>query len=173
MAIYTKTGDGGQTGLFGGRRVSKSDPIIVANGELDELTSTLGLARVAMDGGIHCSLVLRVQQDIYVIMGMIAGYESPNHELEARIVVFEQAIDTVTNALDELHAFVIPGDNEPSARLHVARAVCRRAERALVALQTENESTDISVIVRYLNRLSDLLFTLARAAAPTDTKTKK
>lgn len=172
MAIYTKTGDRGQTGLSNARRVSKSDPIIVANGELDELTSTLGWVRVAMGEGVHGSLIKQVQRDIYIMMGLIAGYESPTQELEGRIDIFEQTIDTITNALEELHAFVIPGDNEPSARLHIARAVCRRAERALVACQSDDAPKHLDTIIRYMNRLSDLLFTLARAQSAHDTRTK-
>lgn len=171
MAIYTKTGDKGETGLFGGRRVSKSDPLIVANGELDELTCTLGWTRIMIDAA-HMSLIEQIQHDVYLMMGLLAGYESPVEELKTRIEVFEQTIDTVTSDLPELHAFVIPGDTESSARLHIARAVCRRVERALVALQHESEVAHLDVIIRYMNRLSDLLFTLARAQAMHDTKTK-
>ncbi len=172
MAIYTKTGDRGETGLFGGRRVSKSDPIIMANGELDELTCTLGWARIMIDGA-HVTLIEQVQHDIYVMMGLLAGYESPVEELKNRIEIFEQTIDTVTSDLPELHAFVIPGDTESSARLHVARAVCRRVERALVALRHESQVSHLDVIIRYMNRLSDLLFTLARAQTEVEKMAKR
>lgn len=172
MAIYTKTGDRGETGLSGKRRVSKSDPIIVANGELDELTSTLGWARVAISESVHDALLVQIQKDIYTIMGMIAGYGGSTEELALRINTFEQVIDTITDTLPKLQAFVIPGDTESSARLHVARAVCRRAERALVACQQSSTIDNLNVLIQYTNRLSDVLFTLARTQTTAETMTK-
>ncbi len=177
MAIYTKTGDRGETGVFGGARVSKSDPIIIANGELDELTSTLGWARVGLGDSTHANLLERVQRDLYTMMGWIAGYGSPSEDIEVRIALFEETIDVETVKLPELHVFVIPGTSEASARLHVARAVCRRSERALVTLlrvidESSAHAAHAPLIIRYLNRLSDLLFTLARAHTPHETTTK-
>lgn len=170
MKIYTKTGDRGDTGLFGGGRVPKDHPRVAAYGDVDELNCILGLAR-AMDPIPRIDDILAaVQRDLLALGALLA---TPNPEKmrehltkakidDSRIRDMELAIDAADLELAPLTAFIIPGGSEKASMLHVSRTVCRRAERAVVALQ-ESEAIPALAIV-YLNRLSDLLFTLARLA---------
>jgi cob(I)alamin adenosyltransferase len=169
MKIYTRTGDRGDTGLFGGGRVPKSHPRVEAYGEVDELNATIGFARaIEVMPRIDEVLVL-VQRDLFAIGALLAtpDQEKMKRHLEkasidaTRITELEHAIDDGDRELDPLTSFIIPGGTAKAAALHVARTVCRRAERHVIALQGE-QIPDIVVI--YLNRLSDLLFTLARVA---------
>ena len=170
LRIYTRTGDSGQTGLFGGGRVSKHDPRVAAYGDIDELNSVLGLARAAAPEGFHESLFESIQRDLFSIGGHLAtpDPDKVRKALEkaelspARVVEFEESIDAADATLAPLRAFVLPAGSEKAARLHVARAVCRRAERSVVALAATTEVPELFLV--YLNRLSDLLFTLARLA---------
>jgi len=169
MAIYTKTGDTGETGLYGGKRISKAHARISANGDLDELTSTIGWVKVVVRRRPHHVILHQAQRDIYSMMAVVAGYDKEDVNIfSKRTQEFERAIDEITRTLPQLRAFLIPGVDEVSSRLHVARAVCRRAERSCVLLLTQQKSAsdkkNIRTVVQYLNRLSDLLFTLARAA---------
>jgi len=168
MKIYTKSGDGGETGLFGGGRVRKCDERVVAYGEVDEANAALGVAREAVgDPELEAELA-RIQDELFCIGSELA---SP-HGVKARAVVpaiearwaerLEQAMDRWDAELPPLHQFVLPGGTRGAAALHQARAVCRRAERAAVALAAHAE-VDKNVLV-YLNRLSDLLFVAARLA---------
>jgi cob(I)alamin adenosyltransferase len=170
MKIYTKTGDAGDTGLFGGGRVQKDDPRVEAYGDVDELNAVLGLAR-AMDPLPRVDEVLvPIQRDLFSIGALLATPDLDkmhNHLAKAniddrRIKALEHAIDQCDEELEPLKAFIIPGGSQKGAVLHVARTVCRRAERRVVRLQREVEIP--SLVVIYLNRLSDLLFTLARVA---------
>jgi cob(I)alamin adenosyltransferase len=164
VKIYTRSGDQGQTSLFGGARVSKSDSRIEAYGTVDELSSHLGLARATwpaspFDGDLH-----QVQIDLFEIGAHLA---SPNTSRfpgvePARIVALERAIDEMESQLTPLTTFILPGGSVASAQLHVARTVCRRAERLVVALEDDSPAT-VSTIT-YLNRLSDYLFVAARFA---------
>ena len=170
MRIYTKTGDKGDTGLFGGGRVAKDDPRVDAYGEVDELNAALGMARsVEMMPRID-EVLLPVQRDLFAIGALLA---TPDREKmaqhlekaridEGRIGELEHAIDDGEAELEPLRSFILPGGTPKAAALHVARTVCRRAERHVVRLQHEVELPPLAVI--YLNRLSDLLFTLARVA---------
>jgi cob(I)alamin adenosyltransferase len=168
VKIYTKSGDGGETGLFGGGRVRKCDARVEAYGEVDEACAALGVARAALaDPELRAELA-RVQDELFCVGAELA---SP-HGVKARGAIppiepgwaerLEQAMDRWDRELPVLHQFVLPGGTPGAAALHLARAVCRRAERRVVALAAEAE-VDPGVVV-YLNRLSDLLFVAARVA---------
>ena len=168
MKIYTRTGDDGDTALFGGGRVPKSDKRVEAYGDVDELNSFVGLALTSLaDADVRRGLLL-VQNDLFSLGASLAtpGGDGSRPRAQtpdvpvARVEAMEQWIDEATEELPELREFVLPGGSEASATLHVCRSVCRRAERAVVALGRE-ESLDDG-IVPYLNRLSDLLFVWAR-----------
>ena len=165
--IYTRTGDDGTTGLIGGRRVSKDSSRIIAYGTVDELNAVLGLARghglpERVDG-----IVGRVQDDLFILGAHLALPEGADQSTWAippvtveHIQALERDIDACQTELPPLHQFVLPGGTVPGALLHLSRTVARRAERYCVALARE-EQIDAQ-IVRYLNRLSDLCFVLAR-----------
>jgi cob(I)alamin adenosyltransferase len=172
MKIYTKTGDAGDTGLFGGGRVPKSHPRVEAYGEVDELNATIGLARsIEMMPRID-EVLAPIQRDLFAIGALLA---TPDREKmrqhlekarvdEERVAELEQAIDDGDRELEPLKSFIMPGGTPKAAALHVARTVCRRAERRVVELQELHETEIPQLVVIYLNRLSDLLFTLARLA---------
>ena len=170
MKLYTKTGDQGDTGLFGGGRVPKNDPRVEAYGEVDELNAALGLARCIELMPRIDEVLVPVQRDLFAIGALLA---TPDRERmkehldkarvdDTRVAELEQAIDDGERELEPLKAFIVPGGTPKAAALHVARTVCRRAERRVVALRHEVELPELVII--YLNRLSDLLFTLARVA---------
>ncbi len=163
--IYTKTGDAGQTGLFGAGRVSKAHPRIGAYGEVDELNSVLGLARAVSKDKELTRMLSQIQELLFVAGADLASPTS--HPMTPRItardtLLFERWIDKLDQELAPLRHFILPGGTSLAAWLHLGRTVCRRAERALVAF-AEKEKVD-SELTRFMNRLSDLLFTMARAA---------
>src|SRR3954469_1131794 len=170
MKIYTKTGDAGDTGLFGGGRVQKDDPRVEAYGDVDELNAVLGMARAIEALPRVDEVLVPIQRDLFSIGALLATPDLDkmhNHLAKAniderRIKDLEHAIDESEKELEPLKAFIIPGGSGKGAALHVARTVCRRAERRVVRLQHEVEIPTLVVI--YLNRLSDLLFMLARVA---------
>lgn len=170
MKIYTKTGDSGDTGLFGGGRVQKDDPRVEAYGDVDELNAVIGMARAIEPLPRIDEVLVPMQRDLFSIGALLAtpdlekmhGHLSKANIDERRIKDLERAIDDCEDELEPLKAFVIPGGSRKGAVLHVARTVCRRAERRVVHLQREVEIPPLVVI--YLNRLSDLLFMLARVA---------
>ena len=170
MKIYTKTGDTGQTGLFGGGRVSKDDLRVEAYGDVDELNAVLGMARCIEIMPRIDEVLIPIQRDLFAIgallatpdRGRMASHLEKARIDDARIAELEHAIDDGESELEPLHAFIIPGGTPKAAALHVARTVCRRAERHVVRLQHDVELPPVAII--YLNRLSDLLFTLARLA---------
>jgi cob(I)alamin adenosyltransferase len=160
--IYTRGGDHGETSLGDGSRVSKLDPLVRAYGAVDELNSVVGWARVeAQDDRLA-----RVQNDLFDVgADLSVPYEENDGKLrvtQAQIDALERDCDEVNETLEPLKSFVLPGGSEVAARLHVARAVCRRAES--VALWAADERPVNPLALVYLNRLSDLLFILARAA---------
>lgn len=168
--IYTKTGDDGFTGLFGGGRVEKDDERVDAYGEIDELNAQLGVVRAVELMPRVDEVVVPIQRDLFSIGALLA---TPDHEKmreqlakaridDERIAELERAIDGCDRELEPLRAFIVPGGTPKSAALHVARTVCRRAERRVVALRRTVPVPELVVI--YLNRLSDLLFMLARVA---------
>lgn len=170
MKIYTKTGDKGDTGLFGGGRVPKNHPRVEAYGDVDELNAAIGLARsIEMMPRID-EVLVPIQRDLFALGALLAtpDREKMRQHLEKaridaeRIAQLEQAIDEGDRELEPLRSFIVPGGTPKAAALHVARTVCRRAERRVVELQADTEIPQLAVI--YLNRLSDLLFTLARVA---------
>jgi cob(I)alamin adenosyltransferase len=170
MKIYTRTGDAGETGLFGGGRVPKDDPRTTAYGDVDELSSSLGVARAASPAEFFDTLLESIQRDLFAIGGHLATPDPrkvaralEKADLSAgRVVEFEAAIDEADRELPPLRAFILPAGTPKSAALHLARTVCRRAERSVVTLARDQEVPPLFLV--YLNRLSDLLFTLARLA---------
>lgn len=169
MKIYTRGGDGGETALFGGGRVPKDHPRVAAYGTVDELNACLGWA-VAVVGGAEVRGRLElVQHDLFALGALLAtpsaseGRSAPKGlpaPPDARVQEMETWMDEAEERLPELRAFVLPGGSRGAAALHLARTVCRRAERAVVHLDTA-ESVEAWMLT-YLNRLSDLLFTFAR-----------
>jgi cob(I)alamin adenosyltransferase len=170
MKIYTKTGDAGTTGLFGGGRVTKDHPRVEAYGDVDELNAAIGVARAAEVMPRIDEVLVPIQRDLFAIGALLAtpDRQKMRQHLDKasvddhRIAQLERAIDDADRELEPLRAFVLPGGTPKAAALHVARTVCRRAERRVVRLQADEEIPQVVVV--YLNRLSDLLFTLARLA---------
>src|SRR5215216_3694269 len=171
IKIYTKTGDEGDTGLFGGGRVGKDHPRVEAYGDIDELNAVLGMARAVEMMPRIDEVLVPVQRDLFAIGALLA---TPNPDKmreqltkarvdDERIAQLERAIDDGEHELEPLRAFIVPGGTPKAAALHVARTVCRRAERRVVHLRKE-EADIPQLVVIYLNRLSDLLFVLARVA---------
>jgi len=167
MKIYTKTGDAGQTGLFAGPRVSKNHPRIEAYGTVDELNAYIGVSRGFEPSAEMDVLLETIQNDLFAVGAELATPDPQSQGTalidDAAIRVLESAIDTNEEKLAPLKQFILPTGTQLAASIHVARGVCRRAERCLVTLQ-ETEPNISLVTLRYLNRLSDLLFVLARVA---------
>jgi len=171
VKIYTRKGDTGRTKLFGGVEVSKHDARVAAYGTIDELNAVLGVV-LALDpqGDLGTADLQQVQEDLFVLGSRLASAR-PEREVRrgtipelgpGRIADLEAWIDRLDEELDPLDSFVLPGGCTAGAQLHVARTVCRRAEREVTVLIDDDPSLSIAVIP-YINRLSDLLFTLARA----------
>jgi len=166
MKIYTKTGDAGETSLFDNTRVSKADARVDAYGEVDELNACLGAARAAGLDAELSAMLEAIQKELFAIGARLAD---PSHRIAARVTKadvadaqvarLEETIDRLEGDLPPLRRFILPGGAVPGSLLHLARTVCRRAERRVIALSAADP-----VIVVYLNRLSDLLFVMARAA---------
>jgi cob(I)alamin adenosyltransferase len=165
MKIYTRTGDAGETSLFDGTRVSKADVRVDAYGEVDELNATLGMARASgLDADLDAAL-LQLQRDLFALGAQLAD---PGEKLASRVTKaviadadvsrLEQLIDRLESELPPLRRFILAGGTPAGAALHLSRAVCRRAERRIIALEPPADR----VLVRYVNRLSDLLFVMAR-----------
>ena len=170
MKIYTRTGDSGSTALFGGGRVSKDHVRVAAYGDVDELNSVIGLVRATAPVDFEDALLESIQRDLFSIGGHLATPD-PDKVRKAlekaslsadRVAQFEQVIDAADRELPALTAFVLPAGSPKAAALHVARTVCRRAERLVVHLAALEPVPDLFLV--YLNRLSDLLFMLARLA---------
>lgn len=157
--IYTRTGDDGTTGLGDGTRVAKDSLRIDAMGDVDELNSVLGLLITEGVPDILLDLLTQIQHDLFNLGGEIC---IPDYVIlqQANIDNLEEAIDTLNDDLEPLKEFILPGGTKAAAFCHLARTVCRRAERKLITLARSEKVTDISL--KYLNRLSDLLFVLCR-----------
>lgn len=170
MKIYTKTGDCGETSLVGGGRVAKAHRRVAAYGDVDELNAALGLVRAAEPRDLEAELLTSVQRDLLAIGSMLASPEpdlvskSPEKAVVTgtKVAALEEAIDRLEAGLPQLSAFILPGGTNKAALLHWARVVCRRAERCVVNLSASERVP--AVVLAYLNRLSDLLFVLARLA---------
>lgn len=168
--IYTRTGDAGDTGLFGGGRVDKDHARVEAYGDVDELNAVIGAARAVEMMPRVDEVLAPIQRDLFSIGALLATPHPAKHReqlekarlSEARVAQLEQAIDDGEEELQPLTAFILPGGTPKAAALHVARTVCRRAERSIIRLRRSDEVPPIVIV--YLNRLSDLLFVLARVA---------
>jgi cob(I)alamin adenosyltransferase len=165
MKIYTKGGDKGETSLLGGTRVAKSHDRVEAYGNLDELNSFIGLIRDQDILPHYKEVLLRVQENLFVAEALIArDPEKPTRALpslsEDDILILEQEIDAMNAELPPLTNFILPGGHQTVSFCHIARTVCRRAERSLIRLNKESPVENI--IIQLLNRLSDYLFVLAR-----------
>ena len=166
MKIYTRTGDGGETALFDGTRVPKSDLRVAAYGEVDELNAWLGLVRaVALDGDLT-AMVVRIQRDLLALGSRLADPARRIAERVTKVAISPADIERLEGWIDALEAevpplrrFILAGGTPAGASLHVARTTCRRAERAMVAL---GEAAVPPELLTYVNRLSDLLFVMAR-----------
>lgn len=170
MKIYTRTGDAGDTGLFGGGRTAKDHPRVIAYGDVDELNSAIGVARSTPPVELFDTELEAIQRDLFALGGHLATPDPAKvraalakAELSpARVAAFESAMDAADAELPPLRAFVLPSGAPKAAALHVARTVCRRAERSVVTLAREGDVP--TLFLEYLNRLSDYLFMLARLA---------
>ncbi len=166
MKIYTRTGDAGETGLLDGRRVSKAEPRVDAYGEVDELNACLGLVLSAGIDSDLADMVVQIQHQLFSLGASLADPTShaAGHAKasvgKADVERLEGWIDLLEAELEPLRRFILPGGSSAAAAVHLARAVCRRAERRMAALGTDAVET---VVFAYVNRLSDLLFVLARA----------
>lgn len=167
MKIYTKTGDDGSTGLFGGGRLSKSAPRIAAYGEIDELNAAIGVVRASSPADVLKSALGEVQINLFTVGAQLASpTQDPKIEriTASQVESLERQIDAMTSSLPPLKNFILPGGSLVAANLHLARTVCRRAERSVVALsQMPGETVDRWLLI-YLNRLSDYFFVMARLA---------
>ena len=167
MKIYTRTGDDGTTGLFGGARVPKASARVEAFGTVDELNAALGVARACRLDAETDAVLARVQVDLFTLGAELACVPGKEQKLSMTLLGaddamrLELAIDAAEEVLPALTSFVLPGGSPQAAALHLARTVCRRAERALLALEDAPARREVVV---YMNRLSDLLFVLARRA---------
>jgi cob(I)alamin adenosyltransferase len=169
--IYTRTGDGGRTRLVTGETVSKSSPRVAAYGETDELNAVLGLARLELKAEPELDAILaRAQNDLFDLGADLATPAGPEDRSDLRVASVQVArleaeIDALNAELEPLRSFILPGGSRASAVLHLARTVCRRAERAASAFVDAEDGPGVHAeAVRYLNRLSDLLFVAARWA---------
>lgn len=162
--IYTRKGDDGKTGLIGGDRVAKHHIRVESYGTVDELNSHIGLVRSYLIGQAEESILALIQNDLFTIGSYLASSASSKFTLpefqEEHIQLIENEIDRLTEQLPELKNFILPGATQQGAQAHISRCVCRRAERLVVHLSDIEEIE--TFIIKYLNRLSDYLFTLAR-----------
>lgn len=168
MKIYTKTGDAGTTGLFGGPRVAKDDPRICAYGSVDELNAVIGIARATSLGEKLDAILSSVQHHLFSMGAELATPNPDEHGLKwaggTHVDQMERWIDELETCLKPLRNFILPGGSTQAAHLHLARTVCRRTEREIVSFSHDRSVSDASHIVVFLNRLSDLLFVMARFA---------
>lgn len=165
MKIYTKTGDDGTTSLFDGTRVPKNDPRVDAYGDIDELNAFLGIVVTSVKDKETRALLLKIQRDLFALGAQMANPTRRKQKAKAdfpadKITYLEKAIDVCVDQLPPITEFMLPGGSFPSALLEGARTICRRAERKLVSL-SKSENLDSTLLI-YLNRLSDLLFMMAR-----------
>lgn len=193
MSIYTKTGDKGTTSLFGGKRISKSSAQVETYGTLDEFSSWLGFVIAKLVDGKDIELLSSIQNDLHKVMAVLARGVVPTSnrldkklrttqhykeislkELDIQTLEHEKYIDALDKKLPKLTSFILPQGGETASRIHIARTVCRRAERQLTSLFLEKDSgiteTNQLIISRYINRLSDFLFMLARKYAEYEKK---
>jgi cob(I)alamin adenosyltransferase len=168
MPIYTKTGDQGKTSLFGGKRVLKCEDLVDVYGSIDELNSWVGYIVSQLKEVKEKEFLQNIQRDLLLIGSTLAGWKGELVPLTGRIVEMEKRIDGMEKALPQLNNFILPGGSKEAAAVHIARSICRRVERETVAFinkkKTEGgrQKTDNLMIIKYFNRLSDLLYMFAR-----------
>jgi len=165
VKIYTKTGDAGETGLFGGGRVPKDDPRVRAYGDVDETNAAIGFAASLEVPILEVDAIQAIQRDLFAIGAELATPDPSKLRTTItadRVGSLEKLIDNYETYLPPLKNFILPGGTPKAAAFHLARTICRRAERSVVALTHDAQVNP--VIIHYLNRLSDLLFMLARGA---------
>lgn len=168
MPIYTRTGDTGSTSLFGGKRVLKCEELVDVYGSIDELNSWTGLIASELAVADVKGFLLDIQKDLFVIGSTLAGWKGDLTTVRERVGQMEARIDALDRELPKLKNFIIPGGSQLGALTHVARGICRRVERQTVALvhyKKHEHGIDeraLGDIIKYLNRMSDLLFMLAR-----------
>lgn len=160
MSIYTRTGDTGSTSLFGGKRVLKCEELVDVYGSIDELNSWVGLISAQCTVYSEQDFLKKIQSDLFTIGSTLAGWKGDLASLNVRIKEMEARIDVMEKDLSPIRNFILPGGSVLGARTHIVRAICRRVERQTVSL-LQKQPVD-PVIVKYLNRLSDLFFMLAR-----------
>lgn len=163
MKIYTKTGDKGKTSLYDGTRVDKDSLRVDCYGTVDELNSTLGLARNFIEDEEIVNKIYEIQRELFNVAGELAtsdGEKFPQRVTDDKIADLEVFIDTLLERMPKVDQFIIPGSNKGSAALHVARTVCRRAERRVITLS--RHETIGPLLIKYVNRLSDTIYAMAR-----------
>ncbi|SES64275.1 cob(I)alamin adenosyltransferase [Natronincola peptidivorans] len=163
MKIYTKTGDTGETSLYDGKRIKKDDIRVESYGTIDELNSTLGFARNFIEDEKIIDIIYRIQRELFDVAGELATEDRekfPEKIAKEHVDFLENIIDEYLAKIEEVNAFIIPGTNKASASLHVARTICRRAERRILTLNREVNVNP--VLIKYVNRLSDTIYTIAR-----------
>jgi cob(I)alamin adenosyltransferase len=164
MPIYTKTGDDGTTALFGGKRVLKCEELVDVYGSIDELNSWIGFIIASVEDSDINGFLTSIQNDLFAVGSTMAGWKGDLTSLNARISEMEKRIDAMEKNLPELTNFILPGGTNAAATTHIARSICRRVERQAVKLIHDSgfQIHDQEIILKYLNRLSDLLFMTAR-----------
>lgn len=163
MKIYTKTGDKGQTSLYDGTRVDKNSLRVESYGTLDELNSYLGFAEKFVEDQEIKNLLFKIQKRLFFAAGELATVQSEKYKykiMEYDVESLEKIIDEYLIKISGADKFIVPGSSEASASLHVARTICRRAERIILSLKKQEEVSDI--LIKFINRLSDVLYTFAR-----------
>ena len=171
MVIYTKTGDKGKTSLFDNIRVSKDDIRVESYGTVDELGSFMGLAKNYVEDKEMYDFIQAIQNKLFIVASNLATEDNskvPHHIVEADIDTLESIIDIYMGRLDNPTGFIVPGSGKKSAYLHVARTVCRRAERRIITLSNIAEVNPL--VIKYINRLSDTLYAMARYSEEQEVK---
>jgi cob(I)alamin adenosyltransferase len=171
MSIYTKTGDDGTTSLYGGKRILKCEELVDVYGSIDELNSWMGFVisnntntTNNTNNPISNNFLVLIQEDLMVIGSTLAGWKGNVDQLDKRVPEMEKMIDEMEKELPKLNNFIIPGGSELASQVHIARSICRRVERQTVKYFHSHKlpATSYQLIIKYLNRLSDLLFMFAR-----------
>lgn len=163
MRIYTKTGDKGQTSLYDGTRIDKDSLRVESYGTIDELNSSVGLAAKFVEDEYISEILLKIQKKLFLVAGELATVEEGkfNYKMqEDGVEGLEKIIDFFLPKINEANAFIVPGTSKASAAIHMSRTICRRAERRILSLKKHEDVSDL--LLKYVNRLSDVLYTLAR-----------
>jgi len=163
MQIYTKTGDSGDTSLYDGKRVKKDDIRVESYGTVDELGSVLGFSRNFIDDKEIIKIIYKIQRELFDVAGELATIDRekfPEKIQTGHVNYLEDVVDKYISKIEDMNAFIIPGTNKASGALHIARTICRRAERRILTLSREEYVNPI--LIKYVNRLSDTIYAIAR-----------